>query len=136
MTEEQVARWQARRDEAKRIEDPVAREKALDMVYDLKDDMQLDCQRKLADRIKDLVSSDREKRIGIDEIKTSVNAVRQELDRYKRDFDADHATVEEFRENRLRAHGFVLAVKWLGYLLAAGGGSVVTWVLTAAGGAE
>ena len=32
MTEEQVTKWQARRDEAKRIEDPVAREKALDIV--------------------------------------------------------------------------------------------------------
>ena len=51
MTEEQVLKWQARRDEAKQIEDPVAREKALDIVYDLRDDMQLDCQRKMADRI-------------------------------------------------------------------------------------
>lgn len=129
MTEEQVAKWQARRDEAKRIEDPVAREKALDIVYDLKDDMQLDCQRKMADRMKGLVESDKEQRNAINEIKTSVATMNTDLENHKRDFEADHKVVNEVRENKLKASGAVTALKWLGYVAAVGGGVAVKWIL-------
>lgn len=129
MTEEQVAKWQARRDEAKRIEDPVAREKALDIVYDLKDDMQLDCQRKMADRMKGLVESDREQRNDINEIKTSVAAMKTDLDNHKKDFEADHKVVNEVREQRLKASGAMTALRWLGYVAAAGGGVAIKWLL-------
>ena len=129
MTEEQVAKWQARRDEAKRIEDPVAREKALDIVYDLKDDMQLDCQRKMADRMKGLVESDKEQRNDINEIKTSVAAMKTDLDNHKRDFEADHKVVNEVRENKLKASGAMTALRWLGYVAAVGGGVAVKWIL-------
>lgn len=129
MTEEQVLMWQKRRDEAKQIEDPVAREKALDIVYDLKDDMQLDCQRKLADRIKDLVKSDKEQRNDINEIKTSVAAMRIDLDNHKKDFSADHEVVNEVREQKLKASGAITALKWLGYAAAVGGGVAVKWIL-------
>lgn len=129
MTEEQVAKWQARRDEAKRIEDPVAREKALDIVYDLKDDMQLDCQRKMADRIKDLVNSDGRQRDDINEIKTSVAAMKTDLDHHKKEFEADHKVVNEVREHKLKASGAMMALRWLGYVAAAGGGVAVKWLL-------
>ena len=129
MTEEQVLKWQARRDEAKRIEDPVAREKALDIVYDLKDDMQLDCQRKMADRIKDLVESDKAQRREINEIKTSVAAMKTDLDNHKNDFKADHEVVNEMREQKLKASGAMTVLKWLGYIAAAGGGVAVKWIL-------
>lgn len=129
MTGEQVAKWQARRDEAKRIEDPVAREKALDIVYDLKDDMQLDCQRKMADRMKGLVESDKEQRNDINEIKTSVAAMKTDLDNHKKDFEADHEVVNEVRENKLKASGAMAALKWLGYVAAVGGGVAVKWIL-------
>ena len=129
MTEEQVVKWQARRDEAKSIEDPVAREKALDIVYDLKDDMQLDCQRKMADRIKGLVDSDKEQRREINEIKGSVDSLKRDFDRHEGEFKADHASVEEFRAHKLRASGALLALKGLGYMLAAGGGFAVKWIL-------
>jgi hypothetical protein len=129
MTEEQVTKWQARRDEAKRIEDPVAREKALDIVYDMKDDMQLDCQRKMADRIKDLVKSDGEQRDDINEIKTSVAAMKTDFDNHKRDFEADHKVVDEVREHKLRASGAMTMLKWLGYAAACGGGFIVKWII-------
>lgn len=129
MTEEQVLKWQARRDAARRIEDPVAREHALDIVYDLKDDMQLDCQRKLADRIKELVSSAKEQRKEIFAIKESVASVKQDLARHEKEFNEDHAAVEEFREHKLRAHGVMLALKWLGYIVSAGGGAGLAWIL-------
>lgn len=125
MTEDQVRMWQRRRNEAKEIEDPAARQKALDIVYDMKDDMQLDCQRKMADRIKQLVESDEVQQGEIAEIKTSVKDLQS-------GFEVDHETVQEIREGRLKATGVMLAIKWLGYLLAAGGGSIVTWFLTAA----
>lgn len=129
MTEEQVLKWQARRDEAKRIEDPVAREKALDIVYDLKDDMQLDCQRKMADRMKGLVESDREQRNDINEIKTSVAAMKTDLDNHKKDFEADHKVVNEVREHKLKASGAITVLKWLGYIAAVGGGVAIKWLL-------
>lgn len=129
MTEEQVLKWQARRDEAKRIEDPVAREKALDIVYDLKDDMQLDCQRKMADRIKGLVDSDKEQRDDINEIKTSVAAMKTDLDNHKKDFEADHKVVNEVREHKLKASGAITVLKWLGYISAVGGGVAIKWLL-------
>ena len=129
MTEEQVLKWQARRDAARRIEDPVSREHALNIVYDLKDDMQLDCQRKMADRIKEMVSSDKEQRQELLEVKLSVATIKQELARHEKEFNEDHAAVEEFRENKLKAHGMMIALKWLGYIVSAGGGAAITWIL-------
>lgn len=125
MTKEQVEKWQEQRDKAKKIADPVARQQALDIVYDMKDDLQLDCQRKMADRIKELVASDEVQRGEIAEVKTAV----EELGK---GFESDHEVVQEFREGKLRASGALLLLKWLGYLLAAGGGSLVTWFVTAA----
>lgn len=125
MTEDQVRMWQRRRNEAKEIEDPAARQKALDIVYDMKDDMQLDCQRKMADRIKGLVESDKVQHGEIVEIKTSV-------DKLNKDFEEDHATVQEVREGKLKAKGAMLMLKWLGYIAAAGGGSFITWLLSVA----
>ena len=124
MTEDQVRAWQRRRNEAKEIEDPVARQKALDIVYDMKDDLQLDCQRKMADRIKQLVENDEVQHGEIVEIKTSV-------DKLNKDFEEDHATVQEVREGKLKAKGAMLMLKWLGYIAAAGGGSAITWLLSA-----
>ena len=129
MTKEQVEKWQARRDEARMIEDPVAREKALDIVYDLKDDMQLDCQRKMADRIKELVKSDGDQRVDINEIKTSVAAMKTDLDNHKKDFESDHKVVNEIREHKLKASGAMTVLKWLGYIAAAGGGIAIKWIL-------
>lgn len=125
MTEDQVKTWQRRRNEAKEIEDPVARQKALDIVYDMKDDLQLDCQRKMADRIKGLVESDKVQQGEIAEIKTSVKELQG-------GFEEDHETVQEIREGKLKAKGVMLALKWLGYIAAAGGGSVITWLLSVA----
>ena len=139
MTEDQVKKWMARRDEAKKIEDPKAREKALDIVYDMKDDMQLDCQRKMADRMKGLVESDREQRNDINEIKTSVAAMKTDLDNHKKDFEADHKVVNEVRERRLKASGAMTMLKWMGYVLAAGGGYLVKLlieVVNKAGGVQ
>ena len=125
MTEEQVTKWREQRDKAKQIEDPEAREKALDIVYDMKDDLQLECQRKMADRIKGFVESDKVQQGKIAEIKSSVQKLQS-------DFEEDHETVKEIKEGKLKASGVVLALKWLGYIAAAGGGSVITWLLSVA----
>lgn len=129
MTEDQVKEWQASRDEAKKIEDPVAREKALDIVYDMKDDMQLDCQRKMADRIKYLVKRDIAQRADIDEIKASVDAVTTDLDDHIKDYEADHEVVNSVREGKLKLSGAMAVLKWLGYVAAAGGGIAIKWLL-------
>ena len=139
MTEDQVAKWQKRRDEAKKIADPVAREHALDVVYDLKDDMQLDCQRKMADRIKELKASDDRQTVEMASLKQSVVNIEVSVKQQAEAFKEDHEIVQEVREHKLRAHGVMLALKWLGYILAAGGGSAVTYflsVINKAGGVQ
>lgn len=139
MTEDQLKKWQARRAAAKKIKDPVAREKALDIVYDMKDDMQLDCQRKMADRIKYLVKHDVDQRADIDEIKASVSAVTTDLDDHLKDYEADHEVVNTVRESRLKASGALTVLKWLGYVAAAGGGAAIKWfleVVNKAGGVQ
>lgn len=138
MTEDQVAKWQARRDEAKKIADPVAREKALDMVYDLKDDMLLDCQRKVGDRIKLLVENDKEQRQEIRGIKDALQEMKTDLEQQAAELRTDHTIIiedheliNEFKEHKLRAAGFMMALKVLGYVAAAGGGVAVKWALDA-----
>lgn len=120
MTEEQVTKWQARRDEAKRIEDPKAREAALDIVYDMKDDMQLDCQRKMADRIKELIASDRVQASDISVIKTDLASVRTTVD--------DHdPIVKAVRNAQLRSQGAWLLLKIIGWSVAVFGSGAVGW---------
>ena len=129
----------AKRDEAKKIEDPKAREAALDIVYDMKDDMQLDCQRKMADRIKELKTSDKEQSECLASVKASVEQVKRDFDMHVKVCEEDHKVVEEVKANRLKASGVLTALKWLGYLVAAGGGSIVTLILktlTQASGAQ
>lgn len=130
MTEDQVKKWQQRRTAAKQIADPVAREAALDLVYDLKDDMQLDCQRKMADRIKELVSSDLEQHESIAEVKRDLASLKRSMETHEVEFENDHATVQEIRDNKLKVAGAWSLLRVLGYILAVGGGSLITWLLT------
>ena len=136
MTEEQVKNWTSKRDAAKKIKDPESRAAALDIVYDMKDDMQLDCQRKMADRIKALVQSDAEQSAGLADVRESVAQIEKDFKSHVEDFDADHETVQEIRESRLRASGALLLLKWLGYIAAAGGGGLLTWLYKAAAEAQ
>lgn len=139
MTEDQVAKWQAKRNAAKKIKNPKARQAALDVVYDMKDDMQLDCQRKMADRIKELKASDSEQSACLESVKASVEQVKRDFDAHMKACAEDHEVVEEVKAGKHRAHGFIAALKWLGYLVAAGGGSIATVLVKMAqqaGGAQ
>ena len=139
MTEDQFKEWKEKRDKARRIKDPRARAAALAIVHDLKDDMQLDCQRKMADRIKELKTSDKEQSECLASVKASVEQVKRDFDSHVKSCEEDHKVVEEVKANRLKASGALTALKWLGYLLAAGGGSAVTLILktlTQASGAQ
>lgn len=118
MTQDQLEKWQKRRDEAKKIEDPVAREAALDVVYDMKDDMQLDCQRKMADRIKELKSSDAIQ-------SEAIQGIKRDVDEIKKDLPSIKETDKDYRAKKERAKGAVLALKALDWLLkAAGAGGI------------
>lgn len=132
MTEDQVAKWQKRRDEAKKIQDPAAREAALDIVYDMKDDMQLDCQRKMADRIKDLVSSDKVQAESIRSLKTDVDEIKKDLPSIKE-------TDKDYRNQKERAKGAAYALKALDWLLKSagiGGIGAVIWQVLRNGAAQ
>ena len=125
MTEEQVKMWKVRRDEAKSIEDPKAREAALDIVYDMKDDMQLDCQRKMADRIKGLVASDDIQGKKIDTIQTDVGNLKTQI--------ASHAPIiNAVKEANSQAKGMWNLLKIIGILASIGGSGVAGWFLALA----
>lgn len=120
MTEEQVRKWQQRRDEAKAIKDPVARAAALDMVYDMKDDMQLDCQRKMADRIKDIVVSNEGQSIAISKITSELSTIKSQV--------AEHeSVVSEVKTAKIRSQGAWMLLKIIGWSLAVGGSGAVGW---------
>jgi len=120
MTEEQVAKWREQRDKAKQIEDPVAREKALDIVYDMKDDLQLDCQRKMADRIKTLVSNDAEQGKELAGMRSDVGEIKETLE--------DHdPVIQELKTARTKVEGGWQLLKIIGWLLALGGSSAAGW---------
>ena len=116
MTEEQVLKWQKRRDEAKQIEDPKAREAALDLVYDMKDDLQLDCQRKMADRIKDLVARDRQQ--GADMV-----ALRLDVAELKKGFLEHDPVVKTVKDAQVKTQGAWLLLKIIGATIAIFGSS-------------
>lgn len=120
MTEEQVKKWQQRRDEAKAIEDPAARAAALDIVYDMKDDMQLDCQRKMADRIKDLVVSNEGQSIAISKITSELGVIKSQV--------ADHeSVVAEVKTAKIRSQGAWMLLKIIGWSAAVGGSGAIGW---------
>ena len=118
--------WKKKRDEARRIKDPRARAAALAIVHDLKDDMRLDCQRKMADRIKELKVSDAAQSECLASVKTSLDKLESDFKTHVTVCAEDHKVVEEVKADKLKASGVLAALKWLGYLAAAGGGSIVT----------
>lgn len=116
MTEEQVLRWQKRRDEAKQIEDPVARQAALDVVYDMKDDLQLDCQRKMSDRIKALVARDQQQA-------ADLVALRLDVSELKKGFQEHDPVVKTVKNAQVKTQGAWLLLKIIGVSLAIFGSS-------------
>lgn len=132
MTEEQLVEWKSKRDAARRIKDPRARAAALAIVHDMKDDMRMECQRKMADRIKELRASDKEQSDSLVSIKETVEQVKRDFAAHLKVCEADHETVEEVRKSKLKAIGAMTLLKWLGYLAAAGGGSAVTLLINMA----
>ena len=117
--------WKERRDEAKAIEDPKARKAALDIVYDMKDDMQLDCQRKMADRIKGLVASDLTQGKKIDKIQEEMGSLKDEI--------STHAPViKAVKEANNRVRGMWDLLKIIGWLVAVGGSGMTGWILAIA----
>lgn len=116
MTEDQVLKWQKRRDEAKQIQDPVAREAALDVVYDMKDDLQLDCQRKMADRIKDLVARDHVQ--GAD-----MATLRLDIAELKKTLKEHDPVVQAVKDAQAKTQGAWLLLKIIGVSLAIFGSS-------------
>ena len=116
MTEEQVLMWQKRRDEAKQIEDPAARQAALDVVYDMKDDLQLDCQRKMSDRIKALVARDQQQA-------ADLVALRLDVSELKKGFQEHDPVVQTVKDAQVKTQGAWLLLKIIGVSLAIFGSS-------------
>lgn len=117
MTEEQVNKWIKRRNDAKRIEDPVARSQALDLVYELRDEMQLDCFRKQADRIKKSLENDAQLARELRDVKADVDDIKQELPAFRE-------TDRDYRQKKERTKGAIFALRALDYIfrLAGAGG--------------
>lgn len=83
----------------------------------------VDCQRKTADRVKDLVEKDRT-------IEDDIENMKYDITRVTKIVKEEHGpVVTEYKEGKLRAHGAVLLLKILGWVAAAGGSGLVGWLL-------
>jgi len=128
MTAKQVADWKIERDIARSISDPDERAKALEKVYDHKDDMMLECIQHQADRIKTGLANDSILDKEIKGVKSDVATLKAEL---KPCVESD----KDYRSWKLKIQGGILLCKFLKYASAAVGGGVILKLLQAYGNA-
>ncbi|MGN0846443.1 MAG: hypothetical protein ACI4RA_03550, partial [Kiritimatiellia bacterium] len=95
MTDEQIAAWKKERDIAREIADPESRRKALEAVYDHRDEMQMTCIAHQSKRQKEMIA---------------------DLAAIKRDHPALVAHLREVEKEKLRFQGMARAwriLRWL-----------------------
>jgi len=122
MTAEQIKNWMKERDIARAISDSAEREKALEAVYDHKDDMMLECIQHQADRVKIGLANDALLDAEIKGLKGAVNGLRDELKPLK---ESD----KDYRQWKLKIQGGILLWKILKYLVAGGCGAALLRLL-------
>jgi len=96
MRADQIVNWKRERDIARAIADPVERAKALDAVYDHRDDMMMECISHQSGRVKKLIETDIPKLDGeIENIKLKVEPC-VESDKEYRKAKSDALAVKGF----------------------------------------
>ena len=136
MTEEQIKTWRKHRDIAKKIEDPVQRQIALDKLYEEKDDLMQECFFKQSKRIKDVVAMQedmnkdlkqtKEKLTDIDgsmnEMKFGINVIKEKLQKN------DDVTYR-LNEDAIEVKGMKKAINLIWIIATSGGAGFLIWFL-------
>lgn len=83
----------------------------------------VDCQRKTAERVKDMAERDHSFETELDNVRDDVRQLRKTV------LEEHSPVVKEYQESKLRASGAVLLLKILGWTAAAGGSGLIGWLL-------
>ena len=126
MNDAQIAQWKRERDIAREIKDPEERRKALEKVYDHRDEMQMQCIAHQAERIKVGLANDAI-------LDRNIKSVAADLAKLKEEVKPLKETDKEFRENKLRLQGAKILWKLLKYVAAMGGGAAIMRALNFGG---
>jgi len=122
MTEDQIAQWKRERDIARKIEDPESRKRALEEVYDHRDEMQMTCIAHQANRIKQCLANDIE-------MERNINDMRSEVKEVKKDMKPLQESDREFREAKIEARGMNRLIGWVKIACASGLGGIVMYII-------
>lgn len=109
MTDEDIVKWKAARDIARGISNPEDKRKALEGVYDLRDDMMMNCIAHQSSRTKEIQSRQGEIHEKVEGIEKRIVP----LEKHKKEAD----------ENKLKLDGVKIALSLLKY----GGGILVSF---------
>lgn len=121
MTEEDVKNWKVERDIARQSGNP----ELLQIAYDHRDDLMMNCIQRQADRVKALIDHKRTVDTELKEVKNTVSAICTKLDEHS-------LVVEEVKKDKIKGQGIILALKILGWISAAGGSGAIGWILAVA----
>ena len=122
MTEDQIKQWKRERDIARKIEDPESRRKALEEVYDHRDEMQMTCIAHQANRIKQCLENNIETERNVSEMRTEIKSLRDEMKPLKE-------TDKEFREAKIEARGMKRLIGWVKMACASGLGGALMYLI-------
>lgn len=136
MTEEQIKTWRKHRDIAKKIEDPVQRQLALDKLYEEKDDLMQECFYKQSMRIKNVVAmqedlkndvkTSKEKLTDID---TSVNEMKFGINVIKEQLQKNDDITYRLNEHAIEVKGMKKAINIIWIIATSGGAGILIWLL-------
>lgn len=122
MTEEQIVKWKAKRDEARNHPDPAVREALLKQAYDDRDDLLMECVSHQAIRVKKSLEND-------ERIEKKLDNLDDRLVKVEEDMKPVKESDKDYRAQKERIQGAKMLWQLLRYLAAAGAGGAVAKLL-------
>ena len=136
MTEEQIKTWRKHRDIAKKIEDPVQRQIALDKLYEEKDDLMQDCFYKQSKRIKEVVAMQedlnkdlKQSKEKLTDIDSSVNEIKFGINVIKEQLQKNDDITYRLNEHAIEVKGMKKAINLIWIIATSGGAGFLIWIL-------
>ena len=136
MTEEQIKTWRKHRDIAKKIEDPVQRQIALDKLYEEKDDLMQDCFYKQSKRIKEVVAMQedlqkdlKQSKEKLTDIDSSMNEMKFGINVIKEKLQKNDDITYRLNEHAIEVKGMKKAIKLIWIIATSGGAGILIWLI-------
>ena len=136
MTEEQIKTWRKHRDIAKKIEDPVQRQIALDKLYEEKDDLMQDCFYKQSKRIKEVVAMQeslnkdlKQSKEKLTDIDSSVNEMKFGINVIKEQLQKNDDITYKLNEHAIEVKGMKKVINLIWIIATSGGAGFLIWIL-------